>query len=127
MRLLLLDKSAYVRGLEGLREDDELCLCAVTRLELLYSARSPADAERLEADLALFRDLRMDHETFASAISAQRELATLSQHRIPIPDLLIAACAQQHGCDVVHLDRHYATLAQVLSFRPLRADGLSAD
>ena len=42
MRLLLLDKSAYVRGAVDVGEDDELCLCAVTRLELLFSARDAA-------------------------------------------------------------------------------------
>ena len=50
MSLVLIDKSAYVRGLE-VSADDELCLCAVTRLELLYSARSGQDYERLERRL----------------------------------------------------------------------------
>jgi predicted nucleic acid-binding protein len=118
--LLLLDKSAYVRGAVEAEDDDELCLCAVTRLELLYSARSQNDFERLEADLAAFRDLRMDAETFLTARTAQRELAALGQHRVGIPDLLIAACAQQHGADVVHVDRHFDVLARVLAFTPRR-------
>lgn len=122
MNLLLIDKSAYVRGHIQVAEEDELCLCAVTRLELLYSARSNAEYEQLEADLAQFRELRMDAETFAIAAVAQRELAARARHRVPLPDLLIAACAQQYGADVVHVDRHYATLAEVLAFRPRRAD-----
>lgn len=60
MRLLLVDKSAYVRGEITPKPDDELCLCAVTRLELLASARSAADHRLLEEDLSEFRDLRMD-------------------------------------------------------------------
>jgi predicted nucleic acid-binding protein len=45
--LLLLDKSAYVRGAPaaGLSAG-ELCLGSVTRLELLYGAHSPADFTR---------------------------------------------------------------------------------
>jgi predicted nucleic acid-binding protein len=121
LRLLLLDKSAYVRGGVDPTADDELCLCAVTRLELLYSARSRQDLQRLEEDLAEFRDLRMDAETFATALVAQRDLAAKGHHRVPIPDLLIASCAQQHGADVVHVDRHYDALALVLKFTPLRA------
>ena len=121
MTLLLVDKSAYVRGDLDPSEADELCLCAVTRLELLYSARSHGDYEQLESDLALFRDLRMDAETFATALGAQRELAARGHHRIPIPDLLIAACAAQHGADVVHVDRHFETLAGVLGFVAVRA------
>jgi len=120
MSLVLIDKSAYVRGGLEVSEDDELCLCAVTRLELLHSARSGRDYERLDQDLAQFRDLRMDAETFAVARSAQRELAARGQHRIPIPDLLIASCAHQHSADVVHVDRHYDILSQVLTFTPRR-------
>jgi predicted nucleic acid-binding protein len=121
LRVLLLDKSAYVRGAVEPMPDDDLCLCAVTRLEVLYSARSNRDFHRLEDDLAEFRDLRMDAETFAVALAAQRELAAKGHHRVPIPDLLIASCAQQHGADVVHVDRHYDTLARVLTFNALRA------
>ena len=121
VRLLLIDKSAYARGVVSAEPEDELCVCAVTRLELLHSARSQADHQALEGDLAQFRDLRMDAETFAIALSAQRELAASARHRIAIPDLLIAACAQQHAADVVHVDRHYNTLAHVLAFTPVRA------
>ncbi|MDX6706397.1 MAG: hypothetical protein QOI48_2243 [Solirubrobacteraceae bacterium] len=121
MTLLLVDKSAYVLGGVAASDADDLCLCAVTRLELLYSARSQRDFQRLEGDLSLFRDLRMDAETFATALTAQRELAAIGHHRVAIPDLLIAACAQQHGADVVHVDRHFETLAHVLAFTPLRA------
>lgn len=120
LRLLLIDKSAYVRGVD-VEQADEPCLCAVTRLELLYSARSRADYETLEDDLRHFRDLRMDAGTFAVALGAQRELVATGHHRVAIPDLLVAACAHQHGADVVHVDRHYDTLARVLAFRPVRA------
>lgn len=121
LRLLLLDKSAYVRGAcAAAEDDDELCLCAVTRLELLYSARSERDYGNLDDDLAQFRSLRMDAETFAVALSAHRELAPIGHHRVPVPDLLIAACAQQHGADVLHVDRHYDILARVLAFTPVR-------
>jgi predicted nucleic acid-binding protein len=61
----------------------------------------------------------MDAETFAIAAGAQRELAATGHPRVPIPDLLIAACAQQHGADVSHVDRHYDVLAQVLAFAPV--------
>lgn len=122
MSLLLIDKSAYVRGGDLFSsEADELCLCAVTRLELLYSARSHRDYDHLEEDLSLFRDLRMDAETFAIALTAQRELAALGHHRVAVPDVLIASCAQQHDAEVVHVDRHFDALARVLAFTPRRA------
>jgi predicted nucleic acid-binding protein len=119
-RLLLVDKSAYVATGTVFDRKGQLCLCAITRLEVLYSARSPEDYAALEADLDAFRLLRMDAETFAIAATAQRELAERSQHRVSIPDVLIAACAHQHGADVLHRDRHYDVLASVLSFEPIR-------
>ena len=118
-RLLLVDKSAYVRGAAA-DLDGELCLCAVSRLEMLFSARSTVDYESLEQDLASFRELRMDAETFATAEAAQRELARTARHRVPIADLLIAACAQRHAADVVHVDRHFDLLSSVLRFDSIR-------
>ena len=121
-RWLLLDKSALVRAPSLDPALGEPCLCAITRFEVLYSARSPRAFERLEEELDAFHELRMDAETIALARGAQRELASRSRHRVPIPDLLIAACAHQHQAAVLHLDRHYDTLARVLSFRPVRLE-----
>lgn len=73
----------FAAGSLFLTEEDELCLCAVTRLELLYSVRSGSDYQALEEDLAQFRDLRIDAETFGVALSAHRELAARGQHRVP--------------------------------------------
>jgi hypothetical protein len=118
--LILLDKSALVRTDDVDPALGEPCLCAITRFEMLYSARSPESFEQIEEQLDSFRELRVDAETIAVARTAQRELAAESQHRIPIPDLLIAACAHQHQAAVLHLDRHYETLARVLAFTPVR-------
>lgn len=121
-RWLLLDKSALVRSPDLDPALGEPCLCAITRLEVLYSARSPQAVEQLEAELEALHELRIDTETIAIARTAQRELAATSQHRVPIPDLLVAACAQQHQAAVLHLDRHYDALARVLSFAPVRVE-----
>jgi len=120
MALILLDKSASAGRDERLDDLGEVCVCAMTRLEILFSARSFADYERLAIDLGGFRDLRMDATTFAAAESAQRELARTGEHRIPLPDLLIAACAQQHGAAVLHHDRHFDLLAERFGFRSIR-------
>jgi predicted nucleic acid-binding protein len=120
LTLLLLDKSALVRADHLDPKLGEPCLCAITRFEILYSARSPRSFEQLEEQLDTFRELRVDAETIAVARTAQRELATKSRHRLPVPDLLIAACAHQHQANVLHLDRHYDTLASVLTFTPIR-------
>ena len=120
MDLILLDKSAWVRGGAGLVDSGDLCRCAITRLEILYSARSAEDFETLSGDLDAYRDLRIDAATLAAAESAQRELAGRGQHRVALPDLLIGACAQQHGADVLHVDRHFDLLAPIFGFRSIR-------
>jgi predicted nucleic acid-binding protein len=122
-RWLLLDKSALVRDPDLDPALGEPCLCAITKLEVLYSARSPRAFEQLDVELDALHELRIDAETIAIARTAQRELGLTSHHRVPIPDLLIAACAQQHQAAVLHLDRHYETLARVLSFTPVRLQG----
>jgi predicted nucleic acid-binding protein len=119
---LLLDKSALVRGGDLDPALGEPCVCAITRFEVLYSARSRRAFEQLEMELDALHELRVDAETIAIARTGQRDLAAHSQHRVPIPDLLIAACAQQHHAAVLHLDRHYDTLARVLSFAPVRLE-----
>jgi predicted nucleic acid-binding protein len=120
-RWLLIDKSALVRADRSPDETlGQLCLCPVIRLEMLHNARSADDYGRIEDELESFHDLRMDIETFRIALTAHRELGARGRHRIPIPDLLIAACAQQHQAGVLHVDRHYDTLAEVLDFEPVR-------
>ena len=118
--LLLADKSALERATPETLELGELCVCAVVRLEMLYSARSPDDYTRIEDNLSVFRDLSVNAETIRTAVTAHRELAQKGRHRLPIPDLLIASCAQQHQAAVLHIDRHYDVLAEVLAFESVR-------
>jgi predicted nucleic acid-binding protein len=120
--LLLIDKSAWVRADPGVLAslDGELCLCPVTRLEILHSARSFDDYEALDEGLGLLRPLACSAGVWPAAVSAQRELARRGHHRVPLPDLVIAACAEQHGADILHVDRHFDLLAEVFQFRPIR-------
>lgn len=120
MALILLDKTAWVRGGAELLEYGELCMCGITRMEILYSARSADDFSTLQDDLGAYRDLRIDHATIAAAESAQRELAAAGHHRISLPDLIIGSCAQQHAADVLHVDRHFDVLADTFGFRSIR-------
>lgn len=121
---LIVDKSAWVRaaepayapGWEALSARDRLRMCDVTILEVLVSARSASDASEIERDLDAFPRARMDAATFSAARAALRELAAVGAHRLPIPDVLIAACAQQHGLGVLHLDRHFGVLGDRLGF-----------
>ncbi len=120
--LLLADKSALERATPDTLELGEICVCAVVRLEMLYSARSPDDYTTIQDSLSAFRELSVNAETILTAMTAHRELGQKGRHRLPIPDLLIAACAQQHQAAVLHVDRHYDVLAEVLAFEPVRLE-----
>jgi hypothetical protein len=46
-------------------------------------------------------------------MDVQGELSKTGRHRVPIPDLLIAAAAEAGGLTVLHYDSDYDTIAEV--------------
>jgi predicted nucleic acid-binding protein len=122
---LLADKSAWARvdsyqdaWLEAL-DADRIVVCAISNLDLLYSARTRADVEQLDADLAHLRDIPITRGTLAAAKRAMLDLAARGSdghHRAHPQDAIIAACAAEHDCAVLHYDAHYDRLADVLVF-----------
>lgn len=92
----------------------ELAVCAPLQLELLYSARGPADYLALRAELNGLVRLRATPDAEAVALETQQALAAKSQHRGPKPmDVLIAAIADVHGAVMLHYDRRFDQIARV--------------
>jgi hypothetical protein len=131
--LLLADKSAWERaGDPRVREEwtealvtGRILTCLPVRYELLFSTRDAASFVALQERLGALRDVAITATVQRAAMAAQRELAELGplHHRVPLPDLLIAAAAQAHGVVVLHEDRHFETLQRVLSFSAHRLLG----
>lgn len=127
---LLADTSAWARvaeypdqWLEAL-DADRIVICAVAHLELLYSARTRADVEQLDAELSHLRDIPITRGTFAASKRAVLGLSARGSdghHRVPPQDAIIAACAAEHGCAVLHYDAHYDRLNEVLGFESIWA------
>ncbi|HWT92296.1 MAG TPA: hypothetical protein VN238_04820 [Solirubrobacteraceae bacterium] len=69
-----------------------------------------AERHDLEGSLQL---VEADARTFALAGDAMERLAehAAEAHRLPVPDLVTAALAHQHGCGVVHVEGHFDLLA----------------
>lgn len=90
----------------------------VVVMELLYSTRDATEFASWERWLGSLREAALDRSTAQSAIAAMRELSTRRGlgHRVPITDALIAAAAAQRGAGVLHHDRHFDVLAEVLAF-----------
>lgn len=119
----LVDTSALSRlhrpavdvALSPLIEAGQVAVCGMVELEILYSARSPADHTRRRQQLRDgFESLPMPDEIWQRALDVQTELATRSAHRgAALPDLLIAATAERHRVTVLHYDEDYDLIAAV--------------
>ncbi|MBO0874070.1 MAG: PIN domain nuclease [Pseudonocardia sp.] len=117
----LIDKSAYTRiripavreVVEPLLLDDRVAVCPMVTLELLYSAKSTEDYDRLSALLGELPSATMNAATWSVALDLQRRLSRRGQHRIAIPDLLIAAAAIQYDLVVLHYDKDFDLIAAV--------------
>jgi len=125
---LLADTSAWVRAgaypqqWRDAHLAERIVTCAVVHLELFYSARSRNEIEALDANLARYRDIPITRGTLAATRRAVVDLAARGSdghHRVPPQDAIIAACAAEHGCAVLHYDAHYDRLAEVLAFESL--------
>jgi predicted nucleic acid-binding protein len=92
----------------------ELAICSPIRLELLYSARNPADYVSLGDDLDGLIELPFDQAATARAHKVQALLAEDSQHRAATPiDLYIAAVAELNDATLIHYDRHFDAISRI--------------
>jgi predicted nucleic acid-binding protein len=118
----LVDESALARmPLEPVRnrlapiiEAGEAATCAIVDLEVLFSVRSFDEHRRARQRRALaYSKVPLTEKIFERALDVQGELARSGRHRVPIPDLLIAAAAEISQLTVLHYDSHYDTIAEV--------------
>ena len=118
----LIDKSALARmehprvqaRLVPVIEAGEAATCAIIDLEVLYSTRNQADHTRTRARRALaYRHIPLTEGVFRRAIDVQGLLAVRGYHRLPIPDLIIAAAAEAAGMTVLHYDADFDAIAAV--------------
>jgi hypothetical protein len=118
----LADKSALARlHLPAVREELEplitralVGICAVTELEMLYSARNIQERARMKEQLEASLD-RVDipENIWEQAADIQEALTEQAQHRsASIPDLIVAATANARGLEILHYDRDFDTIAR---------------
>ena len=118
----LIDKSALARmplpsvqaRLAPILETGQAASCAIVDIEVLYSVRSAEDHEQTRQRRRLaYEHIELDDAVFERAIDVQAELARTGRHRIPIPDLVIAAAAESAALTVLHYDRDYDLIGEV--------------
>lgn len=118
----LIDKSALARmrhsdvraRIGPIIEAGEAATCALIDLEVLYSARNHEEHRRVRRRrVRAYRQVELTEAVFRRAIAVQGMLARSGQHRIPIPDLVIAAAAEHAGMSVLHYDADFERIAGV--------------
>jgi len=124
LMLYLADTSAWHRAThpevaaawEGRLMDDSLATCSQVRLEILYSARSADDYDRLAAELTALHQLPCGADELERALEIQQALARrggLHHRSVKIPDLIIAATAEAAGAVLWHYDEDYDRIAAI--------------
>ena len=118
----LIDRSALARmPLESVRrrlapiiEAGEAATCSIVDLEVLYSVRSFEEHRQTRERRALaYTKISLTQEIFERAVEVQGSLAKKGRHRIPIPDLVIAAAAEIAGFTVLHYDSDFDVISEV--------------
>jgi predicted nucleic acid-binding protein len=119
----LADKSALARrqtraevreALDPLLLGGEIATCGIVDLEMLYSATSPTTYKAVAEALRGMPRVPLDEAAVARALEVQAKLAERSQHRaVPLPDLLVAACAENARLTVLHYDADYERIAEL--------------
>ena len=118
----LIDKSALARYpkpsvnevIHPLHTAGVLAVCGAVELEVMSSARSKADADRVRAGLGAFDWLSTPDEAWDRALKVQEQLIVAGNWKaVSLPDLIIAATAERHGATVLHYDGDYDMIAAV--------------
>ena len=85
----------------------------IADLEVGYGSRNAREWDSAQNDLSVFELVETVADHFRRARQVQRLLASRSQRGRKIPDLLIAAAAEQAGLTVLHYDSDYDIIAKV--------------
>jgi len=94
--------------------EGRLGMCSPVRLELLYSARNPAEYAALDVELHELPELRLDAGAVTRAEEVQAMLGAASQPCAGSPvDLYVAAIAERNDAILIHYDRHFDVIAAV--------------
>jgi len=118
----LVDRSALARmthervrrRLAPILSAGEAATCSMVDLEVLFSARNHEDHDTIRARRALaYERVPLTQEIFDRAVEIQGVLARRGRHRLPIPDLIVAAAAESAGIIVLHYDEHFDCIAAV--------------
>jgi predicted nucleic acid-binding protein len=85
----------------------------ITELEVGHRSRNAREWDQDMADLSVFELVETTADHLRRARQVQRLLASRSQRGPKVPDLLIAAAAEQAGLTLLHYDNDFELIAKV--------------
>lgn len=105
-------RNREVRALvEPLAHAAHAARAGVSDLEIGFSARNASEWDQMVGALGAFALVETTAEHFRRARQVQRLLASRSQRGRKIPDLLVAAAAEDRGLVVLHYDSDFDLIA----------------
>jgi predicted nucleic acid-binding protein len=104
-------------AIEQLATAGVLARPTICDLEIGYSARNATEWDQLIEALNAFEEIPTTSAHINRALQVQRLLAHQSQRGRKIPDLLVAAAAEEHDLTVVHYDGDVDLIASVTGQR----------
>jgi hypothetical protein len=107
-----------VRALvDPLTDAGQVGRAGITDLEVGYGSRNAREWDQDIADLSVFRLVETTAEHIQRSRQVQRLLASRSQRDRKVPDLLIAAAAEQDHLVLLHYDSDFDLIAKVTGQR----------
>ena len=103
--------------IEPLAATGQLARAAICDLDVGYSARTAEEWDQLLGALDAFERVDTTASHLNRALQVQRLLAHHSQRGRKIPDLLVAAAAEEHDAVVLHYDADFDLIASVTGQR----------
>lgn len=91
----------------------DVARCAMTNLELGFSARNAAEWDRIEHAASTFSHEDVEPNDFRRAGQVQRMLANAGLKGRKVPDLLIASVAARTGRTLLHYDHDVEHIAKI--------------
>jgi predicted nucleic acid-binding protein len=101
----------------------DLSTCPMVKLELLWASQDVNAFRRRHDQLDALEEIPIDAAAWKRAIDVSERLAArgpLHHRQVKLPDLLVAAAAENAGVPVCHYDRDFDVIAQVTG-QPVRA------
>lgn len=92
---------------------DGIARCSISDLEIGFSARSAEEWDTLIEALAVFPSLAVEDHHLTRAGHVQRRLASIGLRGRKVPDLIVAAVAEDASLTVLHYDADFDHIATV--------------